>query len=140
MFNVQCSMFSSSGLRFRILNPPVPMNDLKFAFRQLLKHPLTNSVIVLTVALLIGTVSVIYASLRNDQLKLTPFPERERMVKLWRVGEKHIEQLFPAAPYRDFLEKLSPFDAVGALDWRQALTLSAVGGPARCSAEGAATS
>jgi len=46
--------------KFSIFNSqsPLAMNDLKFAFRQLLKHPFTNAVIVLTVALLIGTVSV----------------------------------------------------------------------------------
>lgn len=105
------------------------MSDLKFALRQLLKHPFTNGVILLTVALLIGTVSVLYASMRDNQLKLMPFPERERMVKFFRLGERQIEAMFPVALAQGYRENLSFLDEAGVMEWRDNMTLTDVGEP-----------
>jgi len=105
------------------------MNDLKFALRQLLKHPFANAVIVVTVALLIGTVSVLYASMRDNQLKLMPFPERDRMVKFFRLGERQIEAMFPVALAQGYRENLSFLDEAGVMESRDAVTLTDTGEP-----------
>ena len=116
------------------------MNDLKLALRQLLKHPFTNGVILLTVALLIGTVSVLYASMRDNQLKLMPFPERDRMVKFFRIGERQIEAVFPASLALGYRENLSFLDEAGAMESRDAMTLTDVGEPKGYAAAGVSAS
>jgi putative ABC transport system permease protein len=105
------------------------MNDLRHALRQLRKHPFANGVIVLTIALLIGTVSVIYASLRHDQKRYEPFPGSERMVKLWREGEQRFEELFPAGVIREYTSNLHSYEEVGVVDWGESLTLTGQGEP-----------
>src|SRR5256885_4017181 len=68
MFNVQCSMF-----------PLFPMNDLKFAFRQLLKNPGFTVVAVLTLALGIGACTAIFSLINAALLRTLPFPEADRL-------------------------------------------------------------
>ncbi|MBX3733764.1 MAG: ABC transporter permease [Verrucomicrobiae bacterium] len=116
------------------------MSDLKFALRQLLKHPFTNGVILLTVALLIGTVSVLYASMRDNQLKLMPFPERERMVKFFRIGERQVEAAFPASLALGYRENLSFLDEAGTMVWGDPMTLTDVGEPTGYAAVGISAS
>src|SRR5205823_9724406 len=73
MFNVQCSMF------------PFPaMNDLKFAFRQLLKNPGFTAVAVLTLALGIGA-NLAVLSLVNGMF-LRPLPGIQNPNGLLSIG------------------------------------------------------
>src|SRR5207249_658402 len=71
MFNVQCSMFALSA-----------MNDLRYAFRQLLKHPGFTAVAVLTLALCIGANLALFTML-DDQF-LCPRPVL-RPNELWSI-------------------------------------------------------
>src|SRR5438093_10794403 len=59
------------------------MNDLKFAFRQLLKNPGFTAVAVLTLALGIGANSAIFSLVNAVLLKALPYHEPERIVMLW---------------------------------------------------------
>ncbi len=105
------------------------MSDLRYAFRQLGKHLFANGVIVLTIALLICAVSVIYASIRDDATRYAPFPDRDRVLKLWRIGEKKMHESFPADLYHDYAERLTSFEELGAAGFRQSATLTEVGEP-----------
>src|SRR6185503_7082804 len=95
MFNVQCSMFAF-----------LCMNDLKFAFGQLLKNPGFTTVAVLTLALGIGANLALFALV--DEQFLRPRPVK-RPEELWRIlpsdasGDPKFFNFSP--PYREAIYK-----------------------------------
>src|SRR6058998_2751217 len=72
MFNVHCSMFSPSA-----------MNNLKFAFRQLLKNRGFTAVAVLTLALGIGANTAMFSFVSAILLRPLPFKEPDRLVMVF---------------------------------------------------------
>jgi putative ABC transport system permease protein len=58
------------------------MNDLKFAFRQLLKNPGFTAVAVLTLALGIGANTAVFSVFHAAMLKPLPYPDPDRLVTL----------------------------------------------------------
>src|SRR5438046_4298844 len=59
------------------------MNDLKFAFRQLLKNPGFTAVAVLTLALGIGANTAMFSFVNTILLRPLPFMEPERLVMVY---------------------------------------------------------
>jgi putative ABC transport system permease protein len=116
------------------------LQDFRFGARILRKHPLGNAVIVLTIAVLIGAVSVIYATLRENEARLEPFPESNRLVKLWGVGLKGADELFPATVYNGLRANLRSFEALGAIEFKAPMTFTGTGEPVTCSAVGVTAS
>src|SRR5213075_2779311 len=60
-----------------------PMNDLKFAFRQLLKNPGFTAVAVLTLAIGIGANTAIFSLVNAVLLRALPFPKSDRLAVIW---------------------------------------------------------
>ena len=101
--------------------------DLKFAFRQLLKHPISNLIIIATIALLLGAVSTIFASIRSQAKARNPFPEPDQLVKFWRLSDQHPSPNYPYSFYESFTQELESFDQIGATDYRRSMTLTEQG-------------
>src|SRR5207302_2988521 len=64
------------------------MNDLKFAFRQLLKNPGFTAVAVLTLALGIGANTAIFSLINAAMLKALPVKNPESIVLLGSRGKE----------------------------------------------------
>src|SRR6185436_589735 len=62
------------------------MNDLRFAFRQLLKNPGFTAVAVFTLALGIGANTALFSVINGVLLRPLPFHEQERLVTLWETS------------------------------------------------------
>ena len=60
------------------------MNDLKFAFRQLLKNPGFTAVAVLTLALGIGANTAIFSVINGILLRPLPYRDPNRLVWLYQ--------------------------------------------------------
>src|SRR2546430_445444 len=108
------------------------MNDLKFAFRQLLKNPGFTAVAVLTLALGIAGNVVIFSIFNGLFLRPLPFKEPERLVNLDEVAPKwNLE--YTGIAYPDFHEWRSQnqtFESMGV--WQDAsFNFSLKGNPER---------
>src|SRR5262245_6957024 len=87
------------------------MSDLKFAFRQLLKHPGFTAVAVLTLALGIGANTAMFSVVNAVLLRPLPFPEPERLMFLEAKGVGN----FAAPDFRDLETQNHSFVQVGAI-------------------------
>lgn len=105
------------------------LNDLKYAFRVIRKYPLSNSVVVLTIGLLVAVIGVFYSSLRNEEARYLPFQEPDRLVKFWRVSPKANLNALPAPVFRELQTRAQSFDKIGALVSHNSFTLTGQGEP-----------
>jgi len=107
------------------------MNDLRFAFRQLLKNPSFTAVAVLTLALGIGANTAMFSFVSAILLRPLPYREPERLV---RVCENHVtngwSKVDIGAPVLDEWRRQSTvFEGVGAVRAWGNFTLTGKGPP-----------
>ena len=84
--------------------------DIRLAFRLMLKRPAFTIVIVVTLALGIGANTAVFSIVNGVILKPLPFRDSDRLVMVWETSEKWITP-FGAASYPNFA------------DWRQECTV-----------------
>ena len=108
------------------------MNDLKFAFRQLLKNPGFTTVAVLTLALGIGANTAIFSVINAVLLRPLPFSDPNRLVSVWQVYPKRgwTQESFSLPNYLDLRNETGVFAGAGAYSL-SAHTLTAAGEPER---------
>lgn len=99
------------------------INDIKFTVRHLGKYRFSNSIIILTIAMLIAGLSVVYAFILGERKQWMPFPESDRLVKLWRTGERKMDR-FPGDLYIEYANRLTSLDQLGALTQSDAIRLT----------------
>src|SRR6266545_2287435 len=92
------------------------MNDLKFAFRQLLKNPGFTAVAVLTLALGIGANTAVFSALNALWLRALPFPDSGRLVLAWGKKPQQNRDKIPFSwpNFADFRAGGRSFENLGA--------------------------
>ena len=90
------------------------MNDLKFAFRQLLKNPGFTAVAVLTLALGIGANTVIFSAINAILLRPLPYRNPEQLVwvfaKLDRMGYERLPPNWANELFSEIMEQSQSLD------------------------------
>jgi ABC-type antimicrobial peptide transport system permease subunit len=84
------------------------MNDLKFAFRQLLKNSGFTAVAVLTLALGIGPNTAIFSIVYATLLAPLPFPDPDQLVMVWSKVRGNRDRTSPAE-YLDWKQQATSF-------------------------------
>jgi len=112
------------------------MNDLKFAFRQLLKNPGFTAVAVLTLALGIGANTAIFSVINAVMLRPLPFPAADRLVMIQAIhqdeGRSQIWESVFDPDFKQWTEQNQVFEHMAAYGSGQTTLLSG-GEPARIS-------
>jgi len=108
------------------------MTDLRFAFRQLLKSPGFTLLAVLTLALGIGLNTTIFSLIHALFLRGIPFPEPERIVRIYGESkERELNQLPYSVPrFSHYREGQTVFSELAA-DNGFGMTLTGLGEPAQ---------
>jgi predicted permease len=91
------------------------MNDLKFAFRQLLKNPGFTAVAVLTLGLGIGANTAIFSVINGVLLRPLPYRDPDRLVTVCQSSIKRgfSQVLVTPATLRDWREQNLVFEELG---------------------------
>ena len=106
-------------------------NDLRYAFRQLLKNPGFTAVAVLTLALGIGATTAIFSVVYAVVLRPLPFPESERLVALWTQTPQFDRLPMAAANHRDLKAQNTVFEDIALLSRVGNYNLTGDGEPER---------
>ncbi len=109
------------------------LQDLSYAIRQLRTNPTFVIVITLTLALSIGANSAIFSVIHGVLLKTLPYPEPDRLVRIFLSNSAYPK--FPLNPFdfRDFRTRNQSFESLAAFT-RGDVQLSGSGEPVRLNA------
>ena len=90
------------------------MNDLKYAFRTLVKSPAFTLVAILTLALGIGASAAIFSVLDAVLLRPMPYPNQERLGEVSELNESGHGMPFAEPNFNDLVARNHSFEAVAA--------------------------
>src|SRR5260370_33062477 len=90
--------------------------DLRYGFRQLRRNPGFASTAVLTLTLGIGANVALFSVVRNVLLKPLPYPEPERLVRVW-MDNRRLQMREDWASYLNYQDSKrlgTPFESMAA--------------------------
>ena len=92
----------------------VGVDDIRYAIRLLKRSPAFAATAILTLALAIGANTAIFSAIKGVLIAPLPYPEPQRLVRLFEESQKTPH--FPLAPadFRDYRDELQSFEGVAA--------------------------
>jgi putative ABC transport system permease protein len=95
------------------------LHDLRFAVRQILRHPGFSALLMLTVAVAVGANVAIFSVLEGIVLRPLPYPEPDRLVAAWNTpkGERWY-QPFSGPDYFDVRAQITALEEFGVISIR----------------------
>ena len=107
------------------------LQDIRYAFRMLLKRPSFTVIVVLTLALGIGANTTIFSAIDAVLLNPLPYKDPDRLVVVWetnkQVGDRNEVTI---GNFRDWRSRNQVFDQIGSLFYTD-MHLTGIGEPER---------
>src|SRR5712692_6720525 len=94
------------------------LQDLRFAFRMLLKNPSFTAITILTLVLGIGATTAIFSVVYGVLLRPLPYPNPDQIVQLWEVNAKGGRMNFPEPNFTDIRSTSQSLAALPECDAR----------------------
>jgi putative ABC transport system permease protein len=106
------------------------MNDLRFAFRQLLKSPAFTLLAVLTLAIGIGMNTAIFSLMHDLFLRGLPFSQPDRLVRIYgEAKERDMKEMpFSVPKFWHYRDGQTVFSSIAA-DWGNGFIMTGMGEP-----------
>lgn len=107
--------------------------DVRFGLRKLAKAPVSSIVVILTLGLIIGALTLAMAVIEHEKHARMPYPEPDRLVHFWRMGGDRPDDMLPGKVY-EAGQNLEGLDAIGAVGYHDIQVLTGEGEPQTLSA------
>ncbi len=115
---IKAEMAAASKKRIKRKRRAITMDsivrDLKYAVRQISRHPGFSALLILTIAVAIGGNVAIFSALEGIVLRPLPYPQAHELVAVWETPEgEGWHQPFSGPDYLDTQEQTSSFRELG---------------------------
>ena len=88
------------------------LNDLRFALRGFAKTPAFAALTIGTIALGIGAATAIFSVVDGVLLRSLPYPEPDRIVRVFQIAEDRGQNNFSDANFADIRDRSTSFEAL----------------------------
>src|SRR6185437_3611463 len=104
--------------------------DIRFACRMLRRAPAFATIVIVTMALSIGATTAIFSVVDSVVLKPLPYPESDRIVRLYQVTAKGERNSVSQPNFHDWAERTHSFSAIALLSgWTGTSSVETPTGP-----------
>ena len=107
------------------------VQDLRFGARQLMRSPSFFLVAITTLGLGIGASTAIFSVVRGVVLRPLPYPDADRIVQVWQLGEKGAQGQFSDRNFDDLRARSRSFAAMAEMTPSGPVTVTGIAEPVR---------
>ena len=89
------------------------LKDFKFGFRHWSRNPSGTLVILGTLALVMSATCLILATIKYESKRFMPFPDPNRVVKIWNNSMNGVTDSLPARIYGEGKDQFQTLESIG---------------------------